>query len=119
MLWVVNLTLHLIFALIFENFMKWADYLISAVKYDSNRRIVQVRQHKDTGENIEEGEVIDRSTLISNLKHGMKYATIYNSNSNWKYGEKITLNKSGRENFIRTDSNKVEFDNLKFVSEIE
>ena len=99
--------------------MKWADYLISAVKYDSNRRIIQVMQHKDTGDDIEEGELIDRSTLLSNLKHGKKYATIYNSNSNWKFGEKISINKSGGENSIRTDSNKVEFDNLKFVTEIE
>ena len=99
--------------------MKWADYLISAVKYDAKRRIVQVRQHKDSGEEIGDAELIDRPTLSSNLKHGIKYATIYSTNSNWRLGEKIRIIRIGGENSIRTDSNKVEFDHLKMVTDIE
>ena len=98
---------------------KWADYLISAVKYDSNRKIIQVRQHKDTGEEIGDGEIVDRSTLANNLKKGISYSTVFNSNSNWKIGDKIRYIRMGGDFSIRTDSNKVEFDNLKFLPEIE
>ena len=98
---------------------RWADYLISAVKLDSNRRIIQVRQHKDTGADIGEGEIIDRDALSTNLKKGLSYSTIFNSNSNWKKGDPINLIRVGSDYSIRTDSNKVEYDNLKFVSEIE
>ena len=99
--------------------MKWADFLISAVKYDANHKIVQARQHRDTGEKIEEGELVDRKTIETNLKHRKNYATIFSSNANWKLGEKIRIIRVNGENSIRTDSNKVEYDNLKFVTEIE
>ena len=98
---------------------KWADYLISAAKYDENRRIVQVRQHNDTSEDIDNGEIVNRDILAANLKKGLKYCTIFNSNSTWKKGDPINLIRVGGEYSIRTDSNKVEYDNLKFVSEIE
>ena len=98
---------------------KWADYLISAVKYDSDRKITQVRQHKDTGEAIGEGEIVDRSILADNLKKGMSYSTVFNSNSNWKIGNKIRCIRTAGDFSIRTDLNKVEFDNLKFIPEIE
>ena len=98
---------------------KWADYLISAVKYDSNKKIIQVRQHKDTGETIEAGQLIDRTTLTDNLKKGMSYSTVFNSNSNWKIGDKIQCIRIGGDFSIRTDLNKVEFDNLKFLPEME
>jgi len=98
---------------------RWANYLISAVKYDSDKRILQVKQHKDTGEAIEDGELVDRITIANNLKKGISYLTIFNSNSNWKIGDKIQFIRVGGDYSIRTDSNKVEFDNLKFLPEIE
>lgn len=98
---------------------KWADYLISAVKYDSKRRIVQVRQHEDTSEKIGGGSLIDRSNLATNLKKGVRYSTIFNANSSWKIGDPVTLIKVGSDYSIRTDSNKVVYDNLRFLPELE
>ena len=98
---------------------KWANYLVSAVKYDSKKRILQAKQHKDTGGAIDDGELVDRITIANNLKKGNSYLTIFNGNSNWKIGDKIQLIKVGGNYSIRTDSNKVEFDNLKFLPELE
>ena len=98
---------------------RWADYLISAVKYDSNKKIAQIKQHKDTGEDIGDGELINRDILSTNLKKGLTYCTIFNSNSSWKKGDPVNLIRTGSDYSIRTDSNKVEYDNLKFLSEIE
>lgn len=97
---------------------KWADYLISAVNYDQNRKISKIRQHKDDGENIGNAEVVDRNILVQNLKKGIKYATIFSTNTGWKFGDWVNLIKVDGKYSIRTDSNKVETDNLKFVPEI-
>jgi len=98
---------------------QWADYLISAVKYDSSRRIIQVKQHKDTGGDIGNGELIDRDVLATNLKKGISYYTIFNGNSSWKKGDPVKFIRVDSDYSIRTDSNKVEYDNLKFIPEIE
>lgn len=98
---------------------QWADYLVSAVKYDSNKKIIQVKQHKDTGNDIEKGELIDRDSLATNLKKGILYSTIFNGNSSWKKGDPIHFIRVGSGYSIRTDSNKVEYDNLRMLPEIE
>ena len=46
---------------------KWADYLISQVSYDSNHLITKVKQHRDNGNTISEGEVVDRYIIADNL----------------------------------------------------
>ena len=97
---------------------KWADYLISAVKYDSDRKIVQIRQHDAISEDIGDGELVNRDILSTNLKKGRTYCTIFSSNSTWKKGDPVNLIKTKDGYSIRTDSNKVEYDNLKFISEI-
>ena len=98
---------------------KWADYLISAVKYNSKNRIIQVRQHQDFGVKIGEGEIIDRDSLTSNLKHGKTYMTVFSSSDNWKPGDYVRIVKMPENYSIRTDDNKVEHDNLKFVLELQ
>ena len=102
-----------------DSMAKWADFLISAVKYDDNQRIVQVKQHTDTGENIGDGEIVDRMTLANNLKKGRTYSTVFSNDTNWKLGDRIHLIRTGGEFAIRTDTNKVERDNLKFLPELE
>ena len=98
---------------------QWADYLVSAAKYDSDKKIVQVIQHKDTADGIGKGELIGRDMLATNLKKGISYCTIFSGNSSWKKGDSINLIRIGSEYTIRTDSNKVEHDNLKMLPEIE
>ena len=98
---------------------QWADYLISAVKYDTNKKIVQAKQHRDSGDEIGKGELITRDELATNLKKGVRYSTIFNGNSNWKKGDSVHFIRVGSDYSIRTDSNKVEFDNLRMLPELD
>ncbi len=91
---------------------KWADYLISAVEYGEGRRITRVRQHRDTGGQIDSGQIAERSDVESNLKRGATYATIFSGNQRWRMGERVGLRKAGGAHSIRTDANRVEMDNL-------
>ncbi len=98
---------------------KWADYLISAAKYDSKKRLVKVMQHADTGGDIGGGQLVDRDTLSANLKKGASYCTIFGGNASWSIGDAVRFVKVGGDHSIRTDSNKVCHDNLKSISELE
>lgn len=98
---------------------KWADFLISAVAYDSKHRILYVKQHKDTGESISDGVLADRNTIASNIANGISYVTIFSSNSTWKKGTNLRIYRIGGEYFIRTDGNKVRLDNLGHLLELE
>lgn len=97
---------------------QWAEYLVSQASYDKNRKLQKIKQHKDTGEIVDDGQIVERDTLIENLKNGAKYMTIFSTKSTWKLGDKINLVKVDGEYYIRTDTNKTNFDNLKFVSEL-
>lgn len=98
---------------------RWADYLVTAVKYDDNRKIHSVRQHKDNGGQLDGGDVVDRNTLASNIKRGLSYATVFNSKSKWKLGSTINCFKVGPDVAIRTDLNKVKYDFLSMLPELE
>ena len=98
---------------------KWADYLISEVKYSpDHRRILQAKVHKDDGETVGQAEIVDRDTISSNLKKGITYMTIHNgSTDKWKIGEKVRTFMVENEYFIRADKNKVSLDNLGLLNE--
>ena len=98
---------------------KWADYLISEVRYSpDHHRILQVKQHVDLDGEVGEGEIVDIANVASNLKKGKSYMTIHNSLSeNWKRGEKIRGFLVDGQYHIRTDKNKVNQDNLGFLNE--
>jgi hypothetical protein len=100
--------------------VKWAQYLISEVRYSADhRRILQVKQHEDLDGEISEGIIVDRDVVVSNLKKGKTYITIYNGSSKtWKKGEKVRGFSVDGEYYIRTDKNKVNLDNLGMLNEL-
>jgi hypothetical protein len=93
---------------------KWADFLISAVRYnDEKTHIERVRVHEDKGDTV--GAPVDsvRLTVVSNIKGGYSYMTILKANGNeWKKGEDVRVIRVGNEDFIRTDANETASDNL-------
>lgn len=97
----------------------WADYLISAVQYDDDRKIVKARQHIETDKGITNGDVINRSTILTNIKHGKTYSTIYQSLSTWTRGQSISANHVMGTSYLRIDKNKVEYDHLGSVVELD
>ena len=92
--------------------VKWADYLISAVRYNvQHTHILTIRRHLDNGDNIANPNIVNRNIVTNDLKNGKSYKTIYKNNQGkWKQGEDVRL--IGNTGFITTDPNKVTRDNL-------
>ena len=97
----------------------WADYLISAVQYGVDRQITKARQHVETDKGITDGNIIDRSTILNNIKHGKTYSTIHQSLSTWTKGQSISANRVMGTSYIRIDKNMVKADHLGSVVELE
>ena len=91
---------------------KWADYLISEVSYDSNHLISKIKRHRDDGDSISDGEIIDRTTLADGLGHGTSYMTTYSALNKFRIGERVVYFRAFEHHYIRTDKNKVNTDNL-------
>jgi len=91
---------------------KWADYLISLVLYDQNHIITKVKQHRDIGNKISSGEIVDRDTIANNLGHGVKYMTVYGDLGKIRMGKNIRYYRAYEDHYIRIDVNKVMTDNL-------
>ncbi len=98
---------------------KWADYLISAVRYNKdNTHIIMVKQRIDKGDKISPPDEVSRLTVVTNLKNNYSYMTIYkNNNDKWKMGEEVKIIKVGNSEFITTDPNETKKDNLGKLSE--
>ena len=92
--------------------IKWADYLISEVSYDSNHLISKIKRHRDDGDSISDGEIIDRTTLADGLGHGTSYMTTYSALNKFRIGERVVYFRAFEHHYIRTDKNKVNTDNL-------
>ena len=97
---------------------KWADYLISEVRYDSENLISTAIRHQDTDLGITLGEPIDRSTITSDIKNGLSYITIYNGKNSWKKGHKIQTFSIRGIPYLRIDENKVKLDYLGDLPEL-
>ena len=91
---------------------KWADYLISQVLYDQNHIITKVKQHRDIGNKISGGEIVDRDAIANNLGHGVKYMTVYGDLGKIRMGKNIRYYRAYEHHYIRIDDNKVMTDNL-------
>ena len=98
---------------------KWANYLISEVRYDSNHLISKAKRHQESEKGIDDGSIVDKTTMASDLHKGLSYITIYNHISTWKRGNEIHLFKINGEPFLRIDKNKVNQDFLGDIPELE
>ena len=91
---------------------KWADYLISQVSYDQNHIITKVKQHRDNGNTVDKGEIVDRHIIANNLGHGNRYMTIYGDLGKIRMGKNVRYFRAYEHHYIRIDNNKVSSDNL-------
>ena len=91
---------------------KWADYLISQVSYDQNHIITKAKQHRDIGNEMGDGEIVDRDVIAGNLGHGVKYMTVYGDLDKIRMGKNVRYYRAYENHYIRTDGNKVMSDNL-------
>ncbi|MEQ4539749.1 MAG: DUF3892 domain-containing protein [Billgrantia sp.] len=93
---------------------KWADYGISAVRYDSNDEYIdQVKVHKDNGDSIGAGETWSRKEVLSKMDDSKTFVTILKNDDKWKKGEDVHIITVEGRRFLRTDANKKSKDNLE------
>ncbi|CAI9830620.1 conserved hypothetical protein [Nitrosopumilaceae archaeon] len=97
--------------------MPWADYLVSAASYGSDRRITEAVRHVDGEDGIGGGERVDRMTISSEIRRGKRYCTIYAGNGTWRLGLPIRSFSIGGDPYVRIDGNKVAMDNLGDIPE--
>ena len=91
---------------------KWEGYLISAAEYDACRQITSLKRHHDTDDGIDGGEITDKTSVASDIAHGIPYMTIYGTLTGWRMGERIRSLRANGGFYLRVDDNKVEHDNL-------
>lgn len=97
---------------------KWADYGISAVKYNSEHtHIERVRIHPDKGDKIGESTEHSREAIIDAIKQGTTFVTIVKGSDGWRKGQPVYIIKVGGTEFIKTVDNGLESDNLENLPE--
>lgn len=93
---------------------KWADYLISAVRYNAaETHIEKVRVHEDKGEKVGPPSAWERSEAVSSLEAGYTFMTITkSSDGQWQRGAKVRIVTVKAKKYIRTDADATAEDNL-------
>lgn len=91
---------------------KWADYLISHVKKDNLDRVTHVLLHTDNGESVSCIGTHSKDEVIALLKKNKKINTITWNYPNWNNGAAVGHVRYQWGEYLRTDRNKTEKDNL-------
>ena len=93
---------------------KWADYGISAVRFDDERVYIdQVRVHKDKGNAMGDAEIWSREQVVSALESSYTFITILNGNQGiWDEGHEVNIVPVNGNKYIRTDKDQNPSDNL-------
>ncbi len=93
---------------------KWADYLISAVRYNAaETHIEKVQVRLDNGEKVGPASEWARSEVITRLEAGNSFVTIVlGSDGKWQKGAAVRIVVIHGEKFIRTDADQTKEDNL-------
>ena len=93
--------------------VQWANFLISAVKYNSDHtHIVQVKQHQDSDTQVGSAQIVPRQTVVSNIKAGLTYATIYSNGGKWNIGQRVIIDPVNGIEYIKTLADRTTKDNL-------
>lgn len=93
---------------------KWADFVITAVRYDENQdHIIKVKRRLDNGNTLEKEEERTRSQVVNAIENkGYTYVTSYKKDNEWYKGQKVHIINVDGKKYLRTDSNKTTKDNL-------
>lgn len=93
---------------------KWADYGISAIRYDSDDQYIdQVKVHEDKGDTIGASKNWSRKEVLSAMDDDKTFSTILKENEKWKKGQDVHIITVDGRRFLRTDANKKSKDNLE------
>jgi len=97
----------------------WADYCISAVRYDGGRRhIDKVRVHACDGGGIGAAYECPRSEVVAAMGVWKSFVTILEeADENWVKCEDVRISEVGGRKYLRTDGSSFEFDDLGSLPE--
>ncbi len=98
---------------------KWADYCISAVRYNEDKtHIVKVKVHSDNGDTIGNSSEWKREKVVTEIEGGTIFVTIFKStDGKWNKGQDVHIVKVNGIKYIRTDKNSRASDNLENLPE--
>ena len=71
---------------------KWADYLISAVRFEENcncKVISYFKIHRDNGDSVGESSTWTKQEVLDAMLRGETFSTIHKMNGKWKKGIRI------------------------------
>ncbi|OEC84964.1 MULTISPECIES: DUF3892 domain-containing protein [Methanobacterium] len=92
---------------------EWGDYGISAVRYDGETRIDQVRVHKNNKGIMDNSEIWPRRDVIAALKMNFELITLIdNDQGQWVMGSKVVIDDVGGTDYIKTVKDGTTRDNL-------
>ncbi|MFH1972644.1 MAG: DUF3892 domain-containing protein [archaeon] len=93
---------------------KWADYIIVGVNYNKEpRHINKVEIYDDTGTNVSNLRRLPREDIVRFLKSYKKIITAYkNKEGKLKKGDKVEIFVVRDKEYIKTEGNNKEEDNL-------
>jgi hypothetical protein len=98
---------------------KWADYLISAVRFNQERTHINlVRVHEDRDTSTGPAQDISRQEVIKHLKQATTFCTVFKgSDGNWKKGQLVEIVTIDGVEFIKTLADRIKADNLDNLPE--
>ncbi len=98
---------------------KWADYGISAVRYNNaHTHIDLVRAQLDNGENFGVAGEYPRADIVDAIKKGTTFVTIFKGTTgNWQKGQSVYVIKVNGTEYIKTVDNGKAADNLENLPE--
>ncbi len=98
---------------------KWADYLISAVRFNqAHTHINVVRVHEDRDTSTGPAQDISRQDVIKYLKQGRTFCTVFTgSDGNLKQGQFVEIVTIDGVEFIKTLADRIKADNLDNLPE--
>ena len=76
-------------------------------------------QHRDIGNKISGGEIVDRNVIATNLGHGAKYMTVFGDLGKIRMGKNVKYYRAYEGHYIRIDDNKVMSDNLGQIPQLD
>ena len=87
------------------------NFLISQVRYNQEHThiiaVIQVRNQPDSMPTQ-----IGRLEVIANIRAGLKYATAYQDNGTWNYGNEVFVEEVSGTEYIKTEPDDRLADNL-------
>ena len=100
---------------------KWADYLISAARYENEKiqnSFSYLKVHVDNGDEIGAGSTWTRDEVVNAMYEGRTFFTIIrNPTGEWKKGSIVALITKNGKTFL-TDNEYIDLDYLDNLQEL-